>query len=183
MKKIIILAITLMCFSIFNQEPFAADDLDFSSEISFEEMQDFLEIYSTYNKKHLYENKYEGDVEDISLTLSTDQQSLEYNHDLINWLGKRNWQVDRFFYCEKRLNDIIKAKILRDTYLNSKPMLEMQIEDADRNKALLLTLKANLDMLKEAPYKTGITDSEMDMVSNNFEDIKDILSGKAYFKP
>ncbi len=172
MRKLFLTLIILLSLLIFQEKPYSADEMDFDTTVSSNEIEDFLEVWYLYNKQGMYEHKYKTSQKDMSL---------DYSPKITKWLAKHKWQVDRFFYCEKRLQDILKAKELRDLYTDSKPMLEGQIITEEQkgryaNKSLIKALRDNIKDMSKAPYDAGVTDEEIDLVGANYQYITSYIS-------
>ncbi len=137
----------------YNEPPVAGQKIDAY------ELNEFLSLWSKIMQGPL--NKY---IKQISLS-----SRAEYPTRVVKWLEAQNWNVERFFYNEQRLHELLDYVNLRAN-LNSNINLQQK-----GNVNLTDLINEQKKRLKMCPY----SNDELDLVEANMYQITEIFAGRA----
>ena len=125
------------------------------------ELNAFLDLWS-----RMMHSSLKDEVSQISLKKDNDCP-----YALKAWLKAQNWSVERFFYDEQRLRDIIKCAELKKNYDANLKLSGTRGVDLQN---IISDLKEKLQLCKFA-------ESELYLVGAYLPQIIDILEGKSEF--
>ena len=131
-------------------------------EITHDELNDFLYVWanmmqSSFGKSFSSKSLKSGD---------------KYPEGLQKWLALQYWNIDRFFYDEQRIRDLLEyVEIKRQLDDNKKIAKASRINLNDMNKDLQKRLEAN-----------SYNDYELELIEANLYQIGEVLSGRAVLK-
>lgn len=127
-------------------------------KVDDKELNSFLDLWSRMMQSGLRQK-----VAQVSLR-SADSQ---YPQELVKWLEAQNWNVERFFYDEQRLAELVDCVNLRKAY----------------NSNVRLARQSKLDQivkdLKQKLETCSYDDDEMALVEANLYQITEIFAGRA----
>ena len=143
-------------------------------QVSFDEMNSFLEVWSQYCAK--------GYPEIIGSGVSIYNEAIEeaVPQNIYIWLKRRDWTVKRFYYVEERMRSIVKAAILTQHMENNRLMLR---HPGGLNSEALKNLKSIVDEQEEKFSIREVSKEEVEMVRGNLSLVDDILNCKVFYKP
>ena len=127
-----------------------------NEKINAQELSDFLELWGRMMNGRL--KKY---ANQISLNSSS-----RYPRPIVKWLDLQNWNVERYFYIEQRLMQLIE-------YINLRKNLEGNIEVSGVGVNLNDIIADQKKKLETCPFD----DDEMDLIEKNFQIITQTMSG------
>ncbi len=147
--------------------------------VTFDEMNHFLETWSTFITK-----KYHLDGKE-KIDYHIDKPKKAFPLSTLKWIESQGWDVDRFFEIEKRLRAITAYATRKkgsDKIIRS---LENQLAlttDPEMTRNIMAMIDEQSAMHKDTKG-VKFSDSEVRMVMPNLEIVKDILDGKAIYRP
>ncbi|MBE6443811.1 MAG: hypothetical protein E7020_03990 [Alphaproteobacteria bacterium] len=127
-------------------------------KIDAEELSSFLDLWSRMMQSGLKQK-----VAQVSLR-SADSQ---YPQELVKWLEAQNWNVERFFYNEQRLAEIVDCVNLRKSYKSN-----VKLAKQSKLGEIVKDLKQKLEVC-------SYDDDEMALVEANLYQITEIFAGRA----
>lgn len=129
-------------------------------EISISELDSFLNIWSK-----LMQSRFAGNFNKKSLNMKSG-----YPKNLKKWLELQYWDIERFFYDEQRIRDLLE-------YVDARLQLEENKEISRKSgKINLHGIIKNLEQRLEA---SSFNEKELDLIEANRYQIAEILSGRA----
>lgn len=145
--------------------------------ITFEELNRFLEVWSNFiTKKYNMDGKEKIDYEDKN-------PKRVFPKTTLDWIESQGWDVKKFFETEKRLRAIVmhaQRKKGADIIIKSLENQLAQTTDPEMSRNIM----AMIDEQNELYKKSGkVSESEIRMIMPNLEIVRDILNGKAIYKP
>ena len=147
--------------------------------ITFDELNRFLETWSKFiTKKYHLDGKKKIDYH-------IDKPRKAFPHTTLKWIENEGWDVDRFFEIEKRLRAIIVYIVRKqgsDKVIRSLENQLAQTTDPEMTRNIMTMIDEQTAMYKDTK-DTKFSDSEVRMVMPNLEIVKDILDGKAIYRP
>ena len=129
-------------------------------EISHSELDSFLNIWSK-----LMQSRYSGDFNKRSLSMKT-----EYPSSLRKWLKLQYWDIERFFYDEQRIRDLLE-------YVDT--MQELEDDKQITRSSSKVNLSNIIDELEKRLEANPFGKKELDLISANRYQISEILAGRA----
>ena len=93
-------------------------DVSNTENISFSEMDAFLEVWSQYCQKG-----YKDEVGN-SVSIFNENINGAIPKNIQIWLKRRDWTVERFYYVEQRLRAALKEAIMEQHFEHNKNMLQ-----------------------------------------------------------
>lgn len=147
--------------------------------VTFDEMNRFLETWSTFITK-----KYHLDGKE-KIDYHIDNPRKAFPHSTLKWIESQGWDVDRFFEIEKRLRAITvyaTRKKGSDKIIRSLENQLAQTTDPEMTRNIMAMIDEQSTMYKDTKG-VKFSDSEVRMVMPNLEIVKDILDGKAIYRP
>lgn len=147
--------------------------------VTFDEMNRFLETWSTFITK-----KYHLDGKE-KIDYHIDNPRKAFPHSTLKWIESQGWDVDRFFEIEKRLRAITvyaTRKKGSDKIIRSLENQLAQTTDPEMTRNIMAMIDEQSAMYKDTK-DVKFSDSEVRMVMPNLEIVKDILDGKAIYRP
>lgn len=147
--------------------------------ITFDEMNRFLETWSKFiTKKYHLDGKEKIDWYDK-------KPQKVFPHNTLKWVENQGWDVNRFFEVENRLRAITiyaSRKKGSDLIIRSLENQLAQTTDPEMTRNIMAMIDEQSEMYKNVK-DTKFSDSEVRMVMPNLEIVKDILDGKAIYRP
>lgn len=147
--------------------------------ITFDEMNRFLETWSTFiTKKYHLDGKKKIDYHGK-------KPKKVFPHTTLQWIENQGWDAERFFEVENRLRAITvyaTRKKGTDLIIRSLENQLAQTNDPEMTRNIMAMIDEQSAMTKEMK-NTKFSDSEVRMVMPNLEIVKDILDGKAIYRP
>ena len=129
-------------------------------EISHRELDAFLNIWSK-----LMQSRFAGNFNKKSLSMKT-----EYPSSLKKWLRLQYWDINRFFYDEQRIRDLLE-------YVDIKQQLEDD-KQISRTTAKI-NLRGIISELEKRLEENPFDEKELDLIHANRYQISEILAGRA----
>ena len=99
------------------------------------------------------------------LSLKTEYK---YPKELVKWLELQGWNVDRFFYNEQRLVELVALVNLKQSILENEKLQQIS------NVRLNNVINEQYEILKSSPFDKD----EIELVSNNYAVVNKFLSQK-----
>ena len=123
------------------------------------ELNDFLKVWS-----NMMSSSFKNTVKSASLKTGS-----SYPLSFLRWLKLQHWSVERFFYTEQQIRDMLK-------YAEIKTRLKDNNEIARKSHTNLNKMNKDLETRLEAsPY----SEEELDLIILNMYQITEVLSGRA----
>ena len=147
--------------------------------VTFDEMNRFLETWSTFITK-----KYHLDGKE-KIDYHIDNPRKAFPHSTLKWIESQGWDVDRFKKNKKRLRAITvyaTRKKGSDKIIRSLENQLAQTTDPEMTRNIMAMIDEQSAMYKDTK-DVKFSDSEVRMVMPNLEVVKDILDGKAIYRP
>ncbi len=123
-----------------------------------DELEEFLYVWSKMNNSSL-----RGILGQLSL-----KSKYEYPKELVKWLEVQNWNIDRFFYNEQRLTELIFFVNLKRSIAEHEKMQQIT------NVNLQNIIKEQQEILK----KSSFDDDEIELITKNFVEINKFMEKK-----
>lgn len=131
-------------------------------EITHKELNAFLTVWGNMMQSSFREK----------FTSSSLKAEGKHPKCLQTWLEIQHWNIDRFFYDEQRIKDLVEyVDVKHQLSDNAKISRSSHINLNDMNQALEKRLDANL-----------YSDEELDLIETNLYQITEVLSGKAILR-
>ena len=128
-------------------------------ELTHSELNAFLEVWG-YMMQSSFKEKFKG------TSLKTDGQ---YPKGLQKWLRIQHWDINRFFYVEQRIKDLVEyVEVKKQLDDNAKIAKASRINLNDMNTTLRKRLDAN-----------SYSNNELNLIETNLYQITEILAGNA----
>ena len=136
---------------------------DNGHEISHSELNEFLNIWSKLTQSY-YGDSFKG---------KSLKKASEYPNGLQKWLRLQYWDINRFFYDEQRIRDLME-------YIDVKQQLE------DSKKITRSHTKINLNnIISDLEKRLDVNSykqTELELIEVNRYQIDEVLSGRAILK-
>ena len=131
-------------------------------EITQVELNDFLGVWS-----NMMQSSYKDSIKDSSLTTTP-----SYPKTFKSWLYVQHWSIERFFYTEQRIRDLLKYAEIKTRLADNKKI-------ASKSATNLRNMNKDLEeRLSTSPY----SDKELDLIILNIFQITEVLDGRAILK-
>lgn len=144
--------------------------------ITFDEMNRFLETWSDFlTNKYNMDGKKKIDYED-------ENPKRVFPKSTIEWIESQGWEAKKFFKIEKRLRAIVKhaqRKKGADIIIKSLENQLSQTTDPEMARNIMAMIDEQNALYKD----TKVSESEIRMVMPNLEIVRDILNGRAIYRP
>lgn len=140
--------------------------------VSPEEMDAFLQVWSEYMHDKISRQSSR------QISLSTKEPSSE----LVKWLNKRGWDVERFFFVEQRLASVVKSAFLKKHSVDTIKVLEIQLA-AEKDPQIRANIENVIKSQQQLMNVEKVSDGEINMVLPDLNNISEILEGKAVYRP
>ena len=127
--------------------------------INVEELNAFLQLWSQIMQGPLKE--YIGQV---SLNSSS-----QYPKEIREWLEIQNWNVERFFYDEQRIREVLSCIVLQNNMEGNKNLSRISGNN----------MKKIINRQKEELQDCKYSQEELSLIKDNMYTITEVLSGKA----
>lgn len=123
------------------------------------ELNDFLGVWSNF-----MQSTFKDSLKSTSLASKE-----SYPSSFKNWLDLQHWSVERFFYTEQKVRDLLK-------YAEIKSRLEENMKIVKSSNINLHSMNKDLQSkLERCPYDS----TEIELIINNIYQITEVLSGRA----
>ncbi len=127
-------------------------------KIDAKELNSFLDLWS-----RMMQSDLKSKLTQVSLRTSDNK----YPKELIRWLELQNWNVERFFYNEQRLAEIVNCINLRNAY------------ESNMKLAQLSSLDGIVKDLKQKLVTCSHDSDEVALIEANLYQITEIFAGHA----
>ena len=129
-------------------------------EISFDELDAFLNVWSK-----LMQSRFAEDFNKKSLNIKG-----EHPKNLKKWLKLQYWDIERFFYDEQRIRDLLE-------YVD----IKLQIEENQKISKMSGDMNLNKfnKSLEQRLKTSSFSENELNLIETNRYQITEILSGEA----
>lgn len=131
-------------------------------EITRQELNDFLEVWG-----NMMQSSFGKSFEGASL-----KSENEYPENLKKWLKLQRWNIERFFYDEQRIRDLVKYAEIKQQLRDNKKIAKSSLINL---KSINKNLEKSMDAI---PYRMA----ELELIEANLYQITEILAGKAILK-
>ena len=148
----------------------------YSPQFSADELNRFLVDWPKF-----VEWAKDNGEEEIIYPSEMEKPNARFSKNVLQWVEKRKWTIDRFLYLERRINLALRAVAIKEEKAPVVSLLEIQIRDMENrdSKSLLIEgLKDELKLAKKAPYTNGITEEEITLITPYRSMFEKVLSGK-----
>lgn len=169
-----------LCFSLILMLFFAkglgafAHELEFQKEFSMSELKYFLEVWPDYLK---WEQKYQKNHKKAVFS-DLGESTSEYPKEIIDWLEKKHFTVDRFFYLAERINLAIRSCLIKEEQKKVALSHQANLEKNLVSSLMAATLKQEIKKAETAHLAFGITEEELALICPNMAVIENIMLGK-----
>lgn len=124
------------------------------------ELNEFLNLWS-----RMLHSSLRQQITQISL-----YSGKQYPQDISNWLNNHNWNVERFFYDEQRLHELVDCVNLQEN-LKSNEILSRK---GQKNLSAIIA-----DQRKRLNMCNKYSPDEMELIKANLYQITEIFAGRA----
>lgn len=136
--------------------------------LSLEELNAFLNVWSEFMRKDI------AGYSSLQLSLSSGGAADGFPPQLVRWLGRQGWNVERFFYNEQKVRGLLRAAALEEN-LNANRRLLKEAHGNDNLKNIIRSQEEQLGLIKVNP-------EELALIKANLYQVNQIMDGKAVLK-
>ena len=142
--------------------------MQYKGPVSKEEMQIFLETWEEFMVKV-------GQEEGFSALSFTEQApSKVLPEEMVTWLNKKRWDVDRFFYAEQRMYDILDDVYLKRHAQDVEKILKESLK-SEGNPALRENMESIIAKQEELLNSRRVNSEEFKFIEKHFNEIQKVL--------
>lgn len=144
------------------------DNLKYSRAISAEELDSFLPVW----KDFMVEYADSAGISEISLTQKLPSEAL--SPQMKRWLKKKDWDVNRFFFVEQRLHDIVNYVYIKR---HAKDVIEVMTAalKTEKNPAMKENIKNVIASQQEILDNKKINNPETLLIENRLDEIIKVI--------
>ncbi len=136
--------------------------------LSLDELNAFLNVWSEFIRKDI------GGYGSRQLSLSSRGAEDGFPPQLVRWLRRQGWNVERFFYNEQKIRELLNAAALENN-LNANRLLSKKMGGNENLKNIIRNQEEQLGLIKVNP-------KELALIKANLYQVNLIMDGKAVLK-
>lgn len=140
--------------------------------IDIKELNSFLAVWADFIRNDIAGYKSQ------QLSLSNRNSADGFPPQLVRWLKRHEWGVERFFYTEQKIRELVNIATLEKSIEANRKLLKKMGQDT----ASGANLKNIIDGQEEQLKLVHFNKQEMELIKANLYQINMIMDGKAILK-